>query len=128
MMTFKVKNLKDINPSLNKFVQYMQSLGLCEDDVFYGRLVGCAAIHRLDETCCELKRLYIRPAYRGRGLSRRLLEECIGAAKQIGYRHMRLDTLPFMTAAMGLYKAYGFYEIPPYYDNPIPAVFLQKDL
>lgn len=99
--------------------------GVCSDD---GRLVGCAAIHRLDETCCELKRLYIRPAYRGRGLSRRLLEECIGAAKQIGYRHMRLDTLPFMTAAMGLYKAYGFYEIPPYYDNPIPAVFLQKDL
>ena len=105
---------------------------------FYGCLCGGALV-----ACCSvcetystfhygrsgvLEDFYIRPAYRGRGLSRRLLEECIGAAKQIGYCHMRLDTLPFMTAAMGLYKAYGFYEIPPYYDNPIPAVFLQKDL
>ena len=93
-----------------------------------GRLVGCAAIHRLDETCCELKRLYIQPACRGRGLSRLLMEQCIGEAKQIGYRQMRLDTLPFMTAAIGLYRQYGFYEIPPYYDNPIPAIFMQKDL
>lgn len=99
--------------------------GVCGDD---GRLVGCAAIHRLDETCCELKRLYVQPAYRGRGLSRLLMDQCIGEAKQIGYKQMRLDTLPFMTAAMGFYRQYGFYEIPPYYDNPIPAIFMQKDL
>ncbi len=51
MMTFKVKNLKDINPSLNKFVQYMQSLGLCEDDVFYGRLVGCELLTNVVRHC-----------------------------------------------------------------------------
>lgn len=56
------------------------------------------------------------------------MEQCIGEAKQIGYRQMRLDTLPFMTVAIGLYRQYGFYEIPPYYDNPIPAIFMQKDL
>ena len=99
--------------------------GLCRDD---GQLAGCAAIHRLDERCCELKRLYVRPEYRGQGLSRLLMEQCIGDARRIGYQYMRLDTLPFMTAAMSLYKEYGFYEIPPYYDNPIPAIFMQKDL
>nr|WP_276836033.1 GNAT family N-acetyltransferase [Megasphaera stantonii] len=85
-------------------------------------------MHRLDERCCELKRLYVRPEYRGQGLSRLLMEQCIGDARRIGYQYMRLDTLPFMTAAMSLYKEYGFYEIPPYYDNPIPAIFMQKDL
>ena len=76
--------------------------GLCGDD---GRLVGCAAIHRLDETCCELKRLYIQPACRGQGLSRLLMEQCIGEAKQIGYRQMRLDTLPFMTGSTDFTKS-----------------------
>lgn len=91
-------------------------------------LVGCVALRRLDESCCELKRLYIQPAWRGQGLSCLLLEVCIREARKIGYAHMRLDTLSFLTAAVRLYKKYGFYEIPPYYDNPAEAIFMQLDL
>ena len=77
-----------------------------------------------------MKRLFLRPEFRGQGLGRYLVESIIRAAKEIGYERMRLDTLPpQMNDAISLYRAMGFKEIEPYYDNPVPgAKFLELEL
>ncbi len=86
-----------------------------------GLPAGCVAVRPLDAWICELKRLYLRSAYRGTGLGRALTEAALDAARQMGYALIRLDTLPDMQTAQRLYESLGFYEIPPYYDNPIPG-------
>lgn len=95
-----------------------------------GMPVGCVALRRIDPPgCCEMKRLYVAPSGRGLGLGRALAEAVIAAAEQLGYREMRLDTLPFMQAAMRLYDELGFDQIPPYYDTPVDGTrFLAKRL
>lgn len=94
-----------------------------------GRSAGCVGLTRNDDDYCEIKRLYVRPEYRGQYLSRILISRIIEDAKHLGYKHMRLDTFPFMDAAMRLYRKYGFYEIERYNDNPAKtAVFMQLDL
>lgn len=93
-----------------------------------GHITGCVALRRLDDTCCEMKRLYVRSEYRGNHIGKALIEQIIADAKQIGYQHMRLDTFPFMDSAIQMYRQYGFYEIERYNDNPAStAVFMQLD-
>ena len=94
-----------------------------------GEPIGCIGIRSLGGATCELKRLYVRPEHRSSGTGRRLVEAAVDAARRRGYRRMRLDTLPGMERAQGLYAQLGFREIAPYTDNPISgARFLELEL
>lgn len=94
-----------------------------------GEAAGCIALRKLDRETCEMKRLYVRPAFRGRGIASRLVRQIIDDARTIGYRRMRLDTLPFLRDAIALYRRFGFYDIPCYNDSPMAeTIFLQLDL
>ena len=93
------------------------------------QIAGCVALRQLEEGCCEIKRLYVRPSFRGMRIGKRLVEQILTDARGIGYKHVRLDTFPFMKNAIVMYKEYGFYEISSYNDNPASnAVFMQLDL
>jgi len=84
-----------------------------------GLLAGCAAVRPLEDAVCELKRVYVRAAYRGAGLGRRLTQTAIEAAREMGYARMRLDTLPEMAPAQRLYESLGFYDIAAYCGEPV---------
>jgi len=100
-------------------------LAMSDDDV-----AGCIALRKLDDVVCEMKRLFVRDEFRGLGIGVSLIEKAIIAARQIGYRAMRLDTFPpRMGKAVSLYESHGFSQIAPYYDNPHHGVvFMEKSL
>jgi GNAT superfamily N-acetyltransferase len=94
------------------------------------KLAGCIALRKLADDVCEMKRLFVREAFRGRKIGVLLIEKIIEEAGVIGYKKMRLDTFPpKMAKAARLYESHGFREIPPYYDNPYGEVlYMEKDL
>lgn len=133
------------------FVEYAQSLGfsLCFQNFdselrhlpgdyappggrlllaeYEGSIAGCVALHKLEHGICEMKRLYLRPRFRGRGVGRVLAERIIAEARQIGYGRMRLDTVESaMKDAVGMYRKLGFREIAPYRENPMPTTLYME--
>jgi ribosomal protein S18 acetylase RimI-like enzyme len=94
---------------------------------YRSELAGCVALHKLESGICEMKRLYLRPQLRGRGVGRALAESLIAEARTIGYRKMRLDTVaPVMPNAVAMYRRLGFVEIEPYRPNPIEGALYME--
>jgi ribosomal protein S18 acetylase RimI-like enzyme len=95
-----------------------------------GHLAGCVALHKLEHEICEMKRLYVRPQFRGKRLGRALTDRIIAEAGQIGYKRMRLDTVePVMKDAVAMYRKIGFREIAPYCINPVAgALYMELPL
>ena len=88
---------------------------LCKSEIEF---IGCAGIRKLNGNIAELKRMFIKPAYQKQGAGKALLQNAVELAKKLNYKIIRLDTLNYMKDAIKLYKQYGFYEIPAYYNNP----------
>jgi putative acetyltransferase len=101
-------------------------LWLAADD---GEPAGCVALRPLEAGVCEIKRLYVRPLFRGRGTGRLLATQALEAATAAGYKRVRLDTLSSMTGAIALYRSLGVVDVEPYYANPISeAKYFGKEL
>jgi putative acetyltransferase len=144
----------EIDQARALFLEYAQSLGfsLCfqnfEEELaglpgeyaqpegrlllaeYKGQLAGCVALHRLQPGICEMKRLYLRPQFRGQGLGLALANGIIAEARKIGYQRMRLDTVePVMKDAVIMYRRLGFQQIAPYCVNPIAgALYMELPL
>lgn len=92
-----------------------------------GQLAGCVALHKLAAGICEMKRLYLRPQFRRKGLGRTLADRIIADARQIGYQRVRLDTVePVMKDAVAMYRKIGFSEVQPYRANPIAGALYME--
>jgi putative acetyltransferase len=155
VLTFAQAHSPDqIAQALELFLEYAQSLGfsLCFQNFDQelaglpgdyappeGRLLlayyetqvaGCVALHKLETNICEMKRLYLRPQFRGQGLGRALADRIVAEARAIGYQRMRLDTVePVMKDAVAMYRKLGFKEIAPYRSNPIAgAMYMELEL
>lgn len=97
---------------------------------YHGSTAGCVALRPLQDEICEMKRLFVRENFRRSGIGRYLITEIIEEAKKSGYKKIRLDTRASkMQAAVAIYRDFGFYEIPPYYENPLPdVIYMEKSL
>ena len=146
MKIIKAEKSEDINQVKELFLEYADSLGfhLCfqnfEEEVknlpgayaspsgcillavVEEKAAGCAALRKIDDSLCEMKRLYVKPAFRGKAIGKNLAKAIIEEAKSIGYKAMRLDTISTMKEAVSLYKSLGFTEISPYRYNPVKGV------
>jgi ribosomal protein S18 acetylase RimI-like enzyme len=153
-ITFRVASTPaDFEKGRQLFLQYIQSLDfaltfqdvdreLAEISMEYNaptgalllafddeKAIACAGVRKIDGATAELKRMFVDPNYRGLQLGQQILQQTLNEAKQLGYKFIRLDTVPHMRAAIKLYKAAGFYEIDPYRFNPIHgAIYMEKEL
>lgn len=94
-----------------------------------GEPAGCIALHRLDLQRCEMKRLYVRPGFRGLGIGKLLTERVLEDARSIGYHQILLDTFPFLDRAIAMYRSLGFREIPKYNNSPVDTtIYMALDL
>lgn len=94
-----------------------------------GAVAGCIALRPIDQTTCEMKRMYVRPKFRKLQIGRALAQVLVAEARRLGYERMRLDTLPTMRSAIRVYESLGFERIAPYYDSPIAdTVFMELAL
>ncbi len=149
----KPANQSELNDAINLFNEYASSLNISlafqnfteelnNINTMYGsptgslllvydknQAIACAAYRIIDEAVCELKRMYIKPNYRGKGIGQKLLDMLCISAKEVGYKIMRLDTLDTMLPALSLYRKNGFAAIDPYYHNPNEGVvYMEKVL
>ena len=151
---YQVESPAQIAQARELFLEYAQSLGfsLCFQNFdrelaglpgdyappdgrlllaeYENQLAGCVALHKLEPGICEMKRLYLRPQFRGKSLGRALAGSIIVEARRIGYQRMRLDTVePVMKDAVAMYRKIGFREIAPYCQNPIAgALYMELQL
>jgi ribosomal protein S18 acetylase RimI-like enzyme len=151
-LTFsRAESPKQIVQARELFLEYAQSLGfsLCFQNFdkelaelpgdyapptgrlllaeFEGQVAACVALRRLERDICEMKRLYLRPEFRGKGVGRAMAERIIVEARQIGYQRMRLDTVEsVMKDAVAMYRKLGFREIAPYCANPIAGALYME--
>ena len=94
-----------------------------------GEVAGCIGLKNIDKKNCEMKRLYVKPQFRGKNIGKLLVQKIITEAKEIGYSHMLLDTLPFLEKAISLYKQFGFYTIDSYNNSPMStSIYMRLDL
>ena len=91
-----------------------------------GSLAGCVGMKPSDETHAELKRLFVRPEFRGNNLGERMVRRIMDDAREEGYTFLRLDTLPGLKSALKLYRRLGFYEVEPYYDCLVPGTIFME--
>src|ERR1051326_4663418 len=148
---FQAESPGQISTARELFLEYAQSLGfsLCFQNFdqelaelpghyappdgrlllaeYEGQTAGCVALRKLEPGICKMKRLYLRPAFRGKGLGRILAQAVIAEARAIGYKYMRLDTVePVMKDAVGMYRKLGFREIEAYRANPNPGTLYME--
>jgi len=109
--------------------KYGQPAGRLYLALWDGAVAGCIGLRKIDEENCEMKRLYVRPKFRGKRIADALVQQIIADARTIGYRHMLLDTLPFLQGAIHMYQRCGFYEIESYNDSPMDtSIYMKLDL
>ena len=95
-----------------------------------GAAAGCGALHELNDEICEIKRVYVRPRFRGQNFGRLIMDHAVATARSLGYRAMRLDTVAEkMQTAVKMYREMGFREIAPYRENPMPStIYMELDI
>jgi ribosomal protein S18 acetylase RimI-like enzyme len=109
--------------------EYSAPFGKLYLALYKNQPAGCVALKKISSGYCEMKRLFVRSKFRGMNIGKALTEIIIHEAQRVGYKFMRLDTVPAMSSARKLYKEFGFKEIPPYRFNPVEgAVYLELDL
>ena len=109
--------------------QYTQPDGCLLLARYDDQVAGCIALRKIDNDICEMKRLFVRPGFRGNNIGRKLADKLILRAREMNYKAMRLDTVPQLESAIALYEKMGFRDIEPYYHNPMPgARFMELKL
>lgn len=122
-----IQHYEDELKELNK--KYGRPWGRLYLAYYKGEAAGCIGLRKIDVKNCEMKRLYVRPRFRGKKIGNQLIQRILEDAKEIGYSYMLLDTLPFLESAIHMYQKYGFYEIESYNDSPMSSsIYMRLDL